>query len=170
MIITGGLSLLVAADMHQARRWRRLTLDSKLVLIGTAVLLLAGTVVVMVSERQNGASIADLPARVQFLNAFFHSAAARTAGFTTWNFGESDDRTLFFLLGLMFVGGAPGSMAGGIKITTAAVLLAAVWSTLRGRSETTLLDRRLVMHQAQQALAKALLAMALVANIALASA
>lgn len=170
LIITGGLSLLVAADMHQARRWRRLTLDSKLVLIGTAVLLLAGTVVVMVSERQNGASIADLPARVQFLNAFFHSAAARTAGFTTWNFGESDDRTLFFLLGLMFVGGAPGSMAGGIKITTAAVLLAAVWSTLRGRSETTLLDRRLVMHQAQQALAKALLAMALVANIALASA
>ena len=168
LIITGGLSLLVAADMHHARRWRRLTLDSKLVLIGTVVLLVAGTVVIMVTERTNGTSIADLPARAQILNGFFHSAAARTAGFTTWNFGESDDRTLFFLLGLMFVGGAPGSMAGGIKITTAAVLLAAVWSTLRGRSETTLLSRRLVMHQVQQALAVAFLAMALVANVALA--
>ncbi len=168
LIITGGLSLVVVEDLRRTRGWRRLALDSKLVLIGVGVLLLVGMVVVFVAERQNRASIAGLPLWEQLLNAFFHSTAARTAGFATWNFGESDDRTLFFLLGLMFVGSAPGSMAGGIKITTAAVLVAAVWSTLRGRTETTLLGRRVPLQQVLQALSVAFLALALIANVALA--
>src|SRR5207245_2563307 len=135
LIIAGGLSLLVVEDVLRVRNWRRLALDSKFVLSGTAVLLLGGTLVIFMTEHGNPASLAHLPLPYQLLNSFFHSAAARTAGFSTWDFSHSDERTLFFLLGLMFVGGAPGSMAGGIKLTTAGILLAAVWSTLRGRSE-----------------------------------
>ncbi|MDQ6898362.1 MAG: Trk family potassium uptake protein [Candidatus Dormibacteraeota bacterium] len=166
LIIAGGLSLLVVEDVFRVRGWRRLALDSKLVLSGTAVLLLGGTLVIFITEHGNPASLARLPLPYQLLNSFFHSAAARTAGFSTWDFSHSDERTLFFLLGLMFVGGAPGSMAGGIKLTTAGVLLAAVWSTLRGRSEATAFRRRIAQPHVSQALVVALLSLALVANVA----
>ena len=132
------------------------------------VLLLGGTLVIFMTERGSPASLAHLPLPYQLLNSFFHSAAARTAGFSTWDFSHSDERTLFFLLGLMFVGGAPGSMAGGIKLTTAGILLAAVWSTLRGRSEAIAFRRRIGQRHVAQALAVALLALALVANVAFA--
>jgi trk system potassium uptake protein TrkH len=68
----------------------------------------------------------------------------------------------------MFIGGAPGSMAGGIKLTTAAVLLAVVVGTLRGRPEAMLLRRRVALPQIGQALAVMLLAFLLIVNVALA--
>jgi trk system potassium uptake protein len=168
LIITGGLSLIVVEDVRRARSWRRLALDSKLVLSGTVVLLAAGTLLILVIERGNSSSLGGLSFPNQLLNSFFHSAAARTAGFSTWDFSHSDERTLYFLLGLMFVGGAPGSMAGGIKLTTAGVLLFAVWSSLRGRSEVTAFHRQVGRRQVSQALAVSFLALALVANVALA--
>ena len=167
LTIAGGLSLVVVEDLRQRRRWHRLSLDTRVVLVGTAVLLAAGTVVIYLAERRNAASLGDLAPGHQWLNAFFHSAAARTAGFATWDFARADDRSLFFMLGLMFVGAAPGSMAGGIKLTTTAVILAAVWSTLRGRSETMLLERRLPPRLVGQALTVAFLGLALIANVAL---
>jgi trk system potassium uptake protein TrkH len=80
---------------------------------------------------------------------------------------QSDPRSLFILVGLMLVGGAPGSMAGGIKITTVSVLLAGVWSTLRGRAETTLLKRRVLPRQHAEAVAVAVLALLLIATVTL---
>jgi trk system potassium uptake protein TrkH len=168
LIAAGGLSLVVVEELRETRRWRRLSLDSKAVLLGGAALFLGGTAIVWLAERGNPASLAGLPPWAQVLNAAFHATAARTAGFATWDFAQSDQRSLFFLLGPMFVGGAPGSMAGGIKVTTAVVLLAAVWSALRGRPETTLLGRRIVPRQVALALAVATLALALIANVALA--
>ncbi len=167
LIVAGGLSIVVVEEVRRTRRWRRLSLDTKLVLLGVPLLLLGGTAILFLVERQNPASLAGRPVGLQLLNAAFHSAAARTAGFTTWDFAQTDDRSLFFLLGLMFIGGAPGSMAGGIKITTAGALVAAVWSTLRGRPETALLERRIPTRQIGQAFAVAVLALALIANVAL---
>ncbi|CAA9574090.1 MAG: KtrAB potassium uptake system, integral membrane component KtrB [uncultured Thermomicrobiales bacterium] len=167
LIVLGALSLVVVGDVWRHRRWSRLSLDSKIVLLGTAVLLVGATVITLITERANPASIGGLPAGLRLLNAFF-AAASRTAGFVTWDFAASDQRTTFFFLGLMFVGGAPGSMAGGIKITTAVLILAGVWSTLRGRPDATLLERRLPPSQLAQAHAVVILALALVANMALA--
>jgi trk system potassium uptake protein TrkH len=168
LVITGGLSLIVVEDVVRASKWRRLALDSKFVLSGTVVLLAAGTLLIFVTERDNPASIGTLSFPYQLLNSFFHSAAARTSGFSTWDFANSDQRSLFFMLGLMFVGGAPGSMAGGIKLTTACLLLFTVWSTLRGRSEVRAFHRRIGRRQVSQALAVSFLALALIANVALA--
>ena len=168
LIVAGGLSLVMIEEVRHTRRWRPLSLDSKVILLGVPTLLLGGTTIVFLAERRNPASFGDLPWGWQLLNAFFHSAAARTAGFATWDFAQADQRSLFFLLGLMFIGSAPGSMAGGIKITTAAAILAGVWSTLRGYPEAGLLERRLPHQQIAQALAVAALALALIANVALA--
>ncbi len=165
LIILGGLSFVLIQEVFETRRWGRLSLDSKIVLWGTAVLLLGGAAILFIIERQNPASLAGRPIGEQVLDTFFHATAARTAGFTTWDTAHSDERSLFFLLGLMFVGGAPGSMAGGIKITTAWILNASVWSTLRGHPETTALDRRIPPEQVQQALAVALLGLTLIGTV-----
>ena len=168
LIIMGGLSFLTVQETVKVRRWRRLSLDSKMVLLGTPLLLLGGTALLFLTEKDNPVSLGGRPLPEQALNAFFHSAAARTSGFTTWDFSRSDPRGLFFLLGLMFIGGAPGSMAGGIKITTAGAIVAGVWGTVRGNAEPSLLARRLAPGQLAQALSVAVLALALILNVTLA--
>ena len=132
------------------------------------LLLVGGTLLIMVTEWGNPVSLERLSFPYKLLNSFFQAAASRTAGFSTWDLSHSDERTLFFMLGLMFVGGAPGSMAGGIKLTTAGVLLLTVWSTLRGRPQVTAFRRAVGRRQISQALAVSFLALALVANVSLA--
>ena len=166
LIILGALSFIVLEDVWRHRAWQRLSLDSKVVLLGSAVLLLGATAIVLVTEHANPATLGALPPGPRLLNAVFH-AASRTAGFATWDFAASDQRTIFFFLGLMLIGGAPGSMAGGVKITTAVVILAALVSTLRGRPDATLLERRLPPAQVAQAHTVVALALATIANLAL---
>ncbi len=72
------------------------------------------------------------------LSALFQSVTCRTAGFNTLNISEMTNVSLFIMLGLMFIGGAPGSCAGGVKVTTFRVLIAAVWSQLRGRRQSVI--------------------------------
>jgi trk system potassium uptake protein TrkH len=72
------------------------------------------------------------------LSALFQSVTCRTAGFNTLNISEMTNVSLFIMLGLMFIGGAPGSCAGGVKVTTFRVLIAAAWSQLRGRRQSVI--------------------------------
>lgn len=175
LIIVGGLSVVTLTDLWQHRPWgggyhggwRRLSVDSKAILVGTAILLVGGTVLILITEWGNPATLGGLPRGQRLLNAFFHATAARTAGFTTWDFSQARQPTLFMLCGLMFIGGAPGSMAGGIKITTLAALLAAIWGSLRGSPEPTLFARRIPPRLIGQALAVTALALALVVNATL---
>jgi len=167
LIIVGGLSFVVVQELYQTRRWRRLSLDSRVVLLTTTALLAGGGALLFLTERHNPASLGGRPLGEQALDAFFHAAAARTCGFTTWDFGRSDPRSLFILLGLMFIGGAPGSMAGGVKLTTVSVILAGVWSTVRGRAEATLLKHRLLPTEQAQALAVAVLSVGVIVAVTL---
>ena len=167
LIICGGLSVVTLVDVGARRGGRRLTLDSKVVLVGTALLLTGGTAIIYLSEVANRASLGTVSPGRQLLGAFFQSTATRTAGFAIWDFAALEQRTLFFMLGLMFIGGAPGGLAGGIKITTAATLIAAVWSTLRGRPETALFARRIPARLVGLAFAVTALALGLIVNVAL---
>lgn len=167
LIALGGISVVTVADFGRVRRWRRLTLDSKVILLGTGVLIVGGAAMLLLTEWGSATSFGSLPLGHRIVNALFHATAARTAGFATWDLATADERSLFFLIGLMFIGGAPGSMAGGIKITTAVALLAAVAGTLRGRPDATLLGRRIAGPQIGQALAVTLLAFLLIVNVAL---
>jgi trk system potassium uptake protein TrkH len=129
--------------------------------------VLLGTALLLITEWGNAATLGALPPWERVLNAFFHATAARTAGFATWDFSGARQSTLFMLCGLMLIGGAPGSMAGGIKITTLAALLASIWSSLHGRPEPTLFARRIPPRLIAQALAVSALALALVVSVAL---
>jgi trk system potassium uptake protein TrkH len=102
------------------------------------------------------------------LQAWFYAVSPRTAGFATLTIGDFREETLFFLVGLMFIGGAPGSTAGGIKVTSVALLAAAVLSATKGRTQVVAFAREVEPAVIMRALTVATLAMVIVLNAALA--
>jgi trk system potassium uptake protein TrkH len=141
LIQLGALSYMVLADVAQERSWRSLALDSKIVLALNGGLLIAGTIVFLAAEW--GGALAEYAMGSKLLASFFQSASARSAGFTSIDWSLVNPLTLFFWLGLMFIGGASGSTSGGVRLNTVGVVLAAVVSTLRGNAETQLWGRRI---------------------------
>lgn len=141
LIQLGALSFLALEDVATKRNWSRLYLDTKLVLIANAVLVVGGALFFALAEWNR--ALVDLPGALRPFGALFQSVAARTAGFATVNVGDFRAATLFVWVGIMMVGGASGSTAGGIKLSTIGVVIAAVVSTLRGREEVLVFSRRI---------------------------
>jgi trk system potassium uptake protein len=141
LIQAGALSYIVFADIAKRRRWTDFSLDTKLVMIANLVLLVVGAVVFLISEWSR--SLSPVPEASRPLAALFQSVSARTAGYATVNLADLHAVTMFVWVGIMLIGGASGSTAGGVKLTTIGVVVAAVISTLRGQEETTLFRRRL---------------------------
>ena len=115
LLIAGGISYTVVEDLLKQRRFVRLALDSKLVLVTSAALVVLGTVAVLFTERANPDTLGDTSVGPRLLNAFFTRVTPRTAGFNTVDTTAMTENGLFVLIALMFVGGAAGSTAGGIK-------------------------------------------------------
>ncbi len=167
LIIIGGISFLVVWDVFKKRSFSRLSLDSKMVLIVTAVLLIVGTCVLLATEYNNQATMAGWSTGHKVLDAFFHSVSPRTAGFAVIHVGSMAAYSLFFTIMLMFIGGASGSTAGGIKVNTFGVLLGTVWSSLRGREHAEAFGREMRPQLVHRALAIALLSVGLVGIVTL---
>ena len=162
LIILGGLSFAVLSDVVRERRWGRLTLDSKVVLTTTAVLLVTGTVLILAFEWDNPRTLGILPMPDRLLNAFFQAVVPRTAGFNSLDVAHMNDESLFVTIGLMFIGGASGSFAGGIKVQSCAILILAVWTVLRGQRHVAAFGREVPAVFVFRAMAIVLLAVALV--------
>ena len=127
LISMGGLGFLVWNDiLRSGFRFRKMQLHSKLVLSITGVLILGGAVLLYLTERNT--SMAHLSEGEKILASLFQSVTTRTAGFYTVNQAELSDSGSLISMVLMFIGGSPGSTAGGVKTTTAAVFL---FSTIR---------------------------------------
>ncbi len=143
LLICGGTGFLVLTELARVRRWATLSLHTRVVLIATSLLLAGGTVAVFALERGNPLTLGPLGTGEAWLVAFFQSATARTAGFNTIDIGSLTHPTLFLMMALMFIGAAPGGTAGGIKVSTLAVTVVALWATVRGRTEAVIFRRRL---------------------------
>ncbi len=151
LMVLGTLSYWVIQDVVRSRRFSSLTLNTKLVLVFTGVLVLAGAIVFYVAEFNNRETIGDLPLVDQLISSVFHSIS-RTAGFSTVDFGETADQTNVFFTSLMFIGGASASVAGGIKVNTFALIVIAVAASLRGGVGVSAFGRRVPNLQIQWAL------------------
>lgn len=165
LIVTGGIGFVATVNLlARAREGRRarLHLHTRIVLITTAALLGAGFLIVLVLEWGNPGTLGALPPAARPLAAFFQSVTPRTAGFETLDYTLFRPATLMFTMLLMFIGGSPGSTAGGIKTATFLVLVGSAWSQARGRGELTLFGRRISSQFAVQAGAIAMLGMLLV--------
>lgn len=167
LIVLGGISFLVVADVLTTRRFPRLSLDSKMVLAATASLLILGTLVTLLTEFSNPATLGALPVPQKVLNAFFQSVTSRTAGFATIDIGKAADYSLLFTILLMFVGGASGSTAGGTKVNTFSMLIATIWSSVKGREHAGAFGREFATQQIYRALAVVMLSLGLVSVVVL---
>jgi trk system potassium uptake protein TrkH len=167
LLTLGGLGFAIVGDVAVKRRWGRMTLETKLVLGTTAALLVGGALLIGLTEWGNPLTLGALPPEQRFLNALFESATLRTAGFTALDTTAFAEASLFIVMALMFIGGASGSTAGGIKVNTFAVLLIAIVSTVRGQPSAQAFGRRIQHAVVYRALAVALLAIAFVFVIGL---
>ncbi len=148
-VLIGGLGFLVLSDVKQwsAGAIRRLSIHTRLTLWMTVAVGVIGSLVLFMVEPGLGINPADPAQPTHWLgrigDALFMGFAARTAGFATLDIGGISGAGLYLLVMLMIIGGGPGSTAGGIKVTTVGVILASLWSTLRGREQVHLFHRSL---------------------------
>jgi trk system potassium uptake protein len=147
LIILGGISFIVVNNIFRARGLHHSSVDTKLVLLITLILLALGTVVVFATEFNNPQTMGDMPLPIKILNSFFLSVTARTAGFNTINTGALTIYALFFVMILMFIGGSSGSTAGGIKVNTLGLIFITVWNTIRGREHPEAFGREIPLEQ-----------------------
>ncbi|MEO7415284.1 MAG: potassium transporter TrkG [Opitutaceae bacterium] len=168
LVIAGGLGLLTLMNLRFFRFWRgeerlrvRLTLQTKLALTVSLLLLVGGAAATLLFEWNYSLSGQSLAHKISW--SVFHSAMTRTAGFNVVDVGLMHPATLVLGLGLMFVGGSPGSMAGGIKTVTFAVLFATARAALARRETVEIFRRRIDARASGIALMIALLAMTSIA-------
>ncbi|MET9513600.1 potassium transporter TrkG [Streptomyces sp. NPDC002994] len=167
-VILGGIGFPVLLELLRHRRRRRTTgrrgwsLHTKLTLTTTAILLATGTVFTSLLEWSNPGTLGHFDWSEKLLNGFFHSAMSRTAGFNALDIGAMEASTLLMTCTLMFIGGGSAGTAGGIKVTTFAVLAAAIVAEVRGEPSSAIFGRRLAPHVLRQALTVALLGVGLV--------
>jgi trk system potassium uptake protein TrkH len=160
LLTLGGLGYAIVADVYDRRRWVRLALETKIVLVTSAVLLFGGALLIAAIEWYNPATLGAFPETSRPLNALFESATLRTAGFSVMPTAGLEEASLFVVMALMFIGGASGSTAGGIKVNTFSLLLIAIVSTVRGQPSATAFGRRVKHELVYRALAVALIAIA----------
>jgi trk system potassium uptake protein TrkH len=167
LTILGGLGFLIYRDFLEnlsGARFR-LTTHTKLALTVTGLLLVLGTLALWGLEVRNVRTLAKLPFGEQWLVAFFHAVAARTAGFATVDVNLMSIPTLYLLILLMVIGASPGSTGGGIKTTTFGIICAAIWTTLKGRADVMMFHRRIPQELVLKSYALATMAIGLVTGL-----
>ncbi len=143
LIILGGAGFLVWYDIKNYIKTKHLELHTKVVLLVTAGLIVLGTIGFLFSEWNNTATIGNMHFGDKLLNSIFQSVTCRTAGFNSIDIASLEYNSKFFSIILMFIGAAPGSTGGGVKITTITVIIMAVYCVLKGKEETIILGRRI---------------------------
>lgn len=164
-VIIGGIGFPVLADLKR-RLWHpsRWSVHTKITLLGTVGLIVIGTAVVLAYESVTTGILNPLTLPERLLDALFHSVMSRTAGFNSIDVGTLRTETLLITDILMFIGGGSAGTAGGIKVSTALVLMLAVWAEIRGETDTAAFHRRLstdVQRQALTLIVLAIIALAL---------
>lgn len=158
-VILGGLGFPVLMELRRRPfhpgRW---TMHTKVTLATTVLLLALGTVAFLWFEWTNPYTLGNFTGRGKLLPGFFQSVTSRTAGFHTLDFSEMRETTWLVTVVLMFIGGGSASTAGGIKVTTFALLGFVIWAEARGEPNVSVLGRRLPPSVQRQAISVALLA------------
>ena len=149
LIILGGIGFVVWWDVlhvmknRKTRHFRYLSLHSKIVLVSTAVLLFGGALLIFIFEYSNPETIGNLPLSGKIQASLFQSVTTRTAGFATIPQESLTTPSVLICLVMMFIGGSPVGTAGGIKTVTFFIIAAAAVSSIRGRRDTVLFNRRI---------------------------
>ena len=168
LIICGSIGYFTLSDIKNNKlRTSRWSLNTKLILSTSAILTILGTLTLLGGEYNNPDTLAPMKFHEKITSSVFNSVSGRTAGFETFEFANLEQHTSLWYILLMFIGGASGSTAGGIKVTTVAILIAAVITSLTNRSHIVAFKREIPSSSVNLALSVSLLSLAAVAISAL---
>lgn len=165
LIIIGGIGFYVWYEIYNYKGRRKLSTHSKLVLWATFLLLIVGTLLMFIFESNNPGTMANMTFNNKILSSFFAAVTPRTAGFNSISTSDMTMAGKFLTILLMFVGGASGSTAGGIKVTTAGVLIMTVVCVVKGKQDTEINKKRISKEIVYRALAITVIGLALVITV-----
>ena len=152
LIFVGAISYLAIIDILRFRKFRLYSLNTKLVLVFTAILTLIAMTAFLAQEYRNPQTLGPLSVGDKVVGSVFQAVSSRTAGFTIVDLGVTNQDTNFLTTGLMFIGGASASVSGGIKVNTLAVIVVAVLAGFKGRSHASGFGREIPWAQVQRAM------------------
>lgn len=135
MIMAGGLGFMVWVELAEYRKKRRLSLHAKVVLQFSAIFWVGGAVLLALLEWSNPKTMGGLSVPSKLMAALFQSVSTRTAGMNTIDLAACSPISKLLMSVLQFIGAAPGSTGGGVKVTTFAVLILTIRSVAQGRDD-----------------------------------
>lgn len=154
LFILGGIGYVVVGDIANRRFWRGWSLHTRLMVVGTAVLIVLGVGLTAILEWNNPATLAQYDSATARLTvAWFQGVTPRTAGFNSTDIGGLHDSTSLLYMALMIIGGGPTSTAGGLKVTTVVVMVLATMAFLRRRTEIWAFGRSIALGDVLKAMA-----------------
>lgn len=152
LVIVSGLGFFVWEEVIRVRKWKKMSVYTRLVLLATGTLLIGGTVGICLLEWNNPATLGSMPWYEKLLNGFFQSVTVRTAGFDAIGQGSMTDGGKAWSMGLMLIGGSSGSTAGGIKTVTMMVLMLFLRSRIRRKGSVQIFKHSVPNNQVLDAM------------------
>lgn len=142
LIIVGGLGFSVIIELWNYKKVKRLSVHSKIVLSITGGLIVVGAIFIFLLEYKNPETMANMTFVEKITNSVFTSVSPRTAGFNSVPLDKLTNASVLMTIFLMFIGGSPGSTAGGIKTTTFGMVALTLVNVIKGRQDTEVFRRR----------------------------
>ena len=143
LIMAGGLGFMVWVELGEFRKKRRLSLHAKVVLAFSAILWVGGAALICLMEWSNPATMGGLSVPGKVMASLFQSVSTRTAGMNTIDLAACGPVTKLLMSVLQFIGAAPGSTGGGVKVTTFAVLILTIRSVAEGRDDCVIAEHHI---------------------------
>lgn len=162
IIIIGGLGFTVWIEIYNYKETKKLSVHSKIVILITSILLIGGAIAMFLLEYKNPNTIASMGAKDKIVNSIFASVTPRTAGFNSIPTDTMTTAGKFLTIILMFIGGSPGSTAGGFKTATFGLVILTVISVIKGREDTEAFGRRFSKELVYKAFALLIIAIGLI--------
>jgi trk system potassium uptake protein TrkH len=162
LIAVGGLGFAVWTEIYNNRGIKRLSLHSKVAITMTLGLIIIGTILMFLFEYNNPGTMKNMDLKGKLLSSWFAAVTPRTAGYNSISTSDMTMAGRFLTVILMFIGGSPGSTAGGVKTTTIGIVLFSIICIIKGKDDTEMFKKRLPKDLVQRALVVSMLGFGLV--------
>lgn len=156
LFMLGGIGFFVIVDVFEKKNLKKVSLHTKVALSFTLLLNVVSTFIIFALEFNNPATLGNLSMTDKWWAAYFQGVVPRTAGFNTVDISQLTLSSQVYMMGLMFIGASSGSTGGGIKVTTFALLLFALWAILSNKEDINMFKRRISISLVLRALSIAL--------------
>jgi trk system potassium uptake protein TrkH len=162
LIAVGGLGFAVWTEIYNNKGVKRLSLHSKVAITMTLGLIIVGTILMFLLEYNNPGTMKNMDLKGKLLSSWFAAVTPRTAGYNSISTSDMTMAGRFLTVILMFIGGSPGSTAGGVKTTTIGIVLFSIICIIKGKEDTEIFKKRLPKDLVQRALVVSMLGFGLV--------